>query len=39
LGRRREFAAEPIGLLLVLVAVLTFTGEIGFRRCDIVSSA
>ena len=36
---RREFAAEPIGLLLVLVAALTFTGEIGFRRRDIVSSA
>jgi hypothetical protein len=26
-------------LLLVLVAALTFTGEIGFRRRDIVSSA
>jgi len=27
---RREFAAEPIGLLLVLVAALTFTGESAF---------
>jgi putative exporter of polyketide antibiotics len=35
---RSEFAAEPIGLLLVLVAALTFTGEIGFRRRDILSS-
>jgi hypothetical protein len=26
-------------LLLVLVAALTFTGEIGFRRRDIVSGA
>jgi putative exporter of polyketide antibiotics len=33
---RREFAAEPIGLLLVLVAALIVTGEIGR---DIVSSA
>jgi putative exporter of polyketide antibiotics len=36
---RREFAAEPIGLLLVLVAALTFAGEIGFRRRDIISGA
>jgi hypothetical protein len=36
---RREFPAEPIGLLLVLVAALAFTGEVGFRRRDIVSSA